>query len=61
MKVKIRIRSTTGDAEAIDTVECAREGDVQAAVASALSTFRVLHPNNPPFSWILSVEKAGHA
>ena len=61
MQVKIEIRSTLSDAEIVETTDCTLEGDVQNAVASTLLAFREKYPNNPPFAWILSVGKAGHA
>jgi hypothetical protein len=58
MLVRVTIHSTVTDASVTDTVDCQKEGDVESAVASTLSLFRVQYPDNLPFEWSINVEKA---
>ena len=58
MLIRITVRSTITQEEVTTEAECQKEGDVNNGVAALLKSFRVRFPENPPFEWKLSVEKA---
>ena len=58
MLIKITVRSTTSRDKVTNEAECRKETDITNCVAAVLMSFRALYPDNPPFEWKLSVEKA---